>query len=251
MFNQTLRRVNYIIFSFLFFLSTTRNAAGVKPPPPPVPPGPEGLVVGMAMDLISAALLRDIKNVDKEQSNVYITSEAQSDLLKAKKVAVVFIAPEMRRTSLSIFGDGNLCVLEDSLAGLLLQMNYDVIPPEAFYASATTTLSNETQEIMQNRLEIAKKLGADLLIGGSAVFSTVHNMNLGVFGGRSESRMKSVIENATVRIINCQDNKLVLVGTVVYKKGKSAPNVASDLATIIQKVREGITSVDTKRSKQK
>jgi len=66
-----------------------------------------------------------------------------------------------------------------------------------------------------------------------------HDMKMGLFLGSAKSHMKSVVDTASLRITTCQDGRVIMTATITYRKGKSAPDAARDLAAIIDRARHG------------
>jgi hypothetical protein len=96
-------------------------------------------------------------------------------------------------------------------------------------------------EDSSSRLQALNGLGTQLLVSGAVVSGMDHDMKMGVFLGRAESHMKSVVDTASLRITRCEDGQVIMTATVTYKKGKSAPDVARDLAGIIERARHGMS----------
>ena len=188
---------------------------------------------GMGVELARDVLLKGIEGVDEGQSSVSIHPSASAELSKAKKIAVLLEKPGEFKMPSDIIMGGTKDVLEDSLAGQLMQMGYDVIGSDAL-ASATTQDS-------ASRLKVLKEQGVGLLVSGSVASGMAHEMKMGVFFGRSETQMRSVINQASVRITTCEEGRLIMTATVTYKKGKSTTDVAKDLVVIIDRVRHGIS----------
>ena len=66
-------------------------------------------------------------------------------------------------------------------------------------------------------------------------------MKMGVFLGSAKSHMKSVVDTASLRITKCEDGQVIMTATVKYKKGKSAPDAARDLAVIVERARHSMS----------
>ena len=127
---------------------------------------------------------------------------------------------------------GDRDIVEDSLTGLLMQMGYEVISSEV--------LASATKEDSSNRLQALRELGTELLISGAVVSGMDHDMKMGLFLGSAKSHMKSVVDTASLRITTCQDGRVIMTATITYRKGKSAPDAARDLAAIIDRARHGM-----------
>jgi len=188
---------------------------------------------GMGVELARDVLLKGIKGVDKGQSSVSLHPSASAELSKAKKIAVLLQEPGEFKMPSGTFMGGSQDILEDSLAGQLMQIGYDVIGSDA--------LASTTTEDSASRLQVLKEQGVELLVSGSVASGMAHEMKMGVFLGRSEMQMRSVINQASVRITTCEESRLIMTATVTYKKGKSAPDVAKDLAVIIDRARHSIS----------
>lgn len=191
---------------------------------------------GMAIEWARDTLLSAIEGVDKNQTFMNTIPETSFELSRAKKVAVLFVTPGSSKIPMP-WGGGE-SVLQDSLSGFIMQMGYDVVPSDAFDTTTTAmATSNEIKQDSTSIIETAKKLGVELIVSGSLVSSMDHDMNIGIFSGRSKSHIKSIINAASIRITSCKENRIILSGTVTYKKGKPAADVAKDLSIILQRAR--------------
>ncbi|MBW2036827.1 MAG: hypothetical protein JRI41_05030 [Deltaproteobacteria bacterium] len=188
---------------------------------------------GMAVETAREVLLKGIEGVDRGRSNVSMHPSLSGELSKAEKVAVLLSRPGELKMPSGGFMGGDRDIVEDSLIGLLMQMGYEVISSEA--------LASVTNEASSNRLQALRELGTDLLISGAVVSGMDHKMKMGVFLGRTESQMKSVVNTASLRITTCQDGRVIMTATITYRKGKSAPDAARDLAAIIDRARHNIS----------
>jgi hypothetical protein len=187
---------------------------------------------GMATELARDLLLKGIEGVDKGKSSASMHPSLSGELSKAKKVAVLLGRPGEIKMPSGSFMQGDRDIVEDSLTGLLMQMGYEVI--------SSDVLASVTNEDSSNRLQALKELGTELLISGAVVSGMDHKMKMGIFLGRTESHMKSVVNTASLRITTCQDGRVIMTATITYRKGKSAPDAARDLAAIIQRARQGV-----------
>jgi len=187
---------------------------------------------GMAVEAARDLLLKGIEGVDKGKSNASMHPSLTSELSKAKKVAVLLGKPGEAKMPSGGFMQGDRDIVEDSLTGLLMQMGYEVI--------GSDILASATKEDSSNRLQALRELGTELLISGAVVSGMDHNMKMGIFLGRAKSHMKSVVDTASLRITTCQDGRVIMTATITYRKGKSAPDAARDLAAIIDRARHGM-----------
>lgn len=187
---------------------------------------------GMATELARDLLLKGIEGVDKGKSNASMHPSLSGELSKAEKVAVLLGKPGEAKMPSGGFMQGNRDIVEDSLTGLLMQMGYEVISSEV--------LASATKEDSSNRLQVLRELGTELLISGAVVSGMDHKMKMGLFLGRTESHMKSVVNTASLRITTCQEGRVIMTATITYRKGKSAPDAARDLAAIIDRARHGM-----------
>lgn len=216
---------------------------------------------GMGMEAIRELLLRGIEGVDKGQSMASMQPTAPAELSKAKKVAVQISGQGMTAVMQAAQG-GEGAVLDDALSGYLMQMGYEVASKEATGSGdpmedmmrkamkSTQTMQpsapGQTPQVPQppeeDKTQPAKlkEKGIDLLISGSVASSMSHDMKMGVFLGKTESQMRWIINSASLRVTTCADEKLIMIAVVSYKKGKTAQQVAADLANIINRARTGI-----------
>lgn len=187
---------------------------------------------GMAVEAARDLLLKGIEGVDKGKSSASMHPSLSGELSKAEKVAVLLGKPGEAKMPSGGFMQGDRDVMEDSLTGLLMQMGYEVI--------SSDVLASVTKEDSSNRLQALRELGTELLISGAVVSGMDHKMKMGLFLGRTESHMKSVVNTASLRITTCQDGRVIMTATITYRKGKSAPDAARDLAAIIDRARHGM-----------
>jgi hypothetical protein len=187
---------------------------------------------GMAVEAARDLLLKNLEGVDKGRSSASTHPSLSTELSEAKKVAVLFEKPGEAKMPSGGFMQGDRDIVEDSLTGLMMQMGYEVIGSEV--------LASTMQEDSSDRLHALKDLGAELLISGAVVSGMDHDMKMGMFLGRAESHMKSVVDTASLRITTCEDGRVIMTATITYKKGKPAPDAARDLAVTIERARHGI-----------
>lgn len=67
-----------------------------------------------------------------------------------------------------------------------------------------------------------------------------HDMKMALFLGRAKSHIKSVVDTASLWTTTCEDGHVIMTATITYRKGKSEPDVARDLAAIIDRARHGM-----------
>ena len=188
---------------------------------------------GMATELARDLLLKGLQGVDKGRSSASMHPSASAELSKAKKVAVLFGKPGEAKMPSGSFMQGDQDIVEDSLTGMLMQMGYEVVSSEV--------LAGATEEGSSDRLHALKDLGTELLISGAVVSGMDHNMKMGMFLGRAESHMKSVVDTASLRITTCEDARVIMTATITYRKGKPAPDAARDLSAIIDRACHGMS----------
>ncbi len=188
---------------------------------------------GMVTELARDVLLKGIEGVDKGRSSATMHPSLSGELSEAKKVAVLLGRPGELKMPSGSFMEGDRDIVEDSLTGQLMQMGYEVI--------STEVLAGATKEDSLSRLQALRELGTELLISGAVVSGMDHDMKMGLFLGSAKSHMKSVVDTASLRITTCQDARVIMTATITYRKGKSAPDAARDLAAIINRARHGIS----------
>jgi hypothetical protein len=188
---------------------------------------------GMAVEAARDLLLKGLEGVDKGRSSASMHPSLSTELSEAKKVAVLLEKPGEAKMPSGGFMQGDRDIVEDSLTGLMMQMGYEVIGSEV--------LTIAMKEDSSSRLQALNGLGAELLISGAVVSGMDHDMKMGMFLGRAESHMKSVVDTASLRITTCEDGRVIMTATITYKKGKPAPDAARDLAVIIERARHGMS----------
>jgi len=188
---------------------------------------------GMAVEDASNLLLKGLEGEDKGRTSISMHSSLSDELSKAKKVAVLFEKPGEVKMPSGGFMQGDRDIVEDSLTGLVMQMGYEVI--------SSDVIASAMQEESSNRLHALKDLGTELLISGAVVSGMDHDMKMGMFLGRAESHMKSVVDTASLRITTCEDARVIMTATITYRKGKPAPDAARDLSAIIDRACHGMS----------
>jgi hypothetical protein len=208
---------------------------------------------GMGMEAIRELLLKGIEGVDKAQSVASMEPCAPSELSQCRKVAVQISNQAMEDLmGATPFGGGAAGVLDDALSGYLMQMGYEVASKDvagspdvvqemvrAAAGSATTMQAGAATEDQDDHSRMAelREKGVNLLIGGSVSSSLKTKMKTRLFLGSDEMEMQTLISCASIRVTSVSDEKLILIATVTYKKGKTPQQVAQDLASIICKAR--------------
>ena len=219
---------------------------------------------GMGMEAARELLFRGIEGIDKGQSIASMQPAAPSELAKAKRIAVQISSQGMAGAVMrdSPFGSGSVAVLDDALSVYLMQMGYEVASKDtegsgdpmqdmmrtAMQPGAITqpgaeksTQPSITTQQDANRMAKLRDKGVNLLISGAVSSSIKHNMKMGMFLGRTEMEMQTVISSASIRITSVSDEKLILTAMVTYKKGKTPQQVAADLSNIISRARNSVT----------
>lgn len=204
-----------------------------------------GCAAPMAMMVVSYAIpfllpleekvLSGISNLEKKSSKIAIPEDAQAfDFSTIKKIALVFTGaqgaetPENENVTQAL-----LKIYEDSLEAHLIFSNIKVASLTELNKSISN-LKREKQNQNLDKLEIIKNAKCDALFSGTVIFGSYQGAYYA--GG---SNLSQLVKSQTLKLLLPENEQIILMISLSYKKGKNITEAAADIDTIFKKLLSG------------
>jgi len=156
-----------------------------------------------------------------------------SDLKMIKRMAVVLgSSSTTTQQQINVWGSSDLTeVMSDNLVLELMNMGYELVER----SSLEKVLSEQKLQMSglsdpETAAKVGKILNVDAIVLGSVTTSQEMKISGGFMGIGAGTTAKSVVSNATMKIVDIKKGNIAMIVTLSYKKGQPPTEAAKTMA---------------------
>lgn len=149
----------------------------------------------------------------------------KEDFGKIKRIAILFDKPQTH----AAYGDLTN-VVADSITIELMKLGFDVVERQQLSAVVKAQQLQQTGLLGENLIKMGEVLGVNAVVTGSVTSS--QSFKTGFMG--MGSKMTHLVQNASLKIISCENARTLMVVTLNYKKGQKPHDAAKSIAAVLK-----------------
>lgn len=177
-----------------------------------------------------AGIIAGLENVDVKTS--IAKGVNPDDLIGIKRIAVVLGSTSTTQQQTNVWGFSDLTeVMSDNLALELMNLGYEVVERsslEKVVSEQKLQMSGLTDP--STATKVGKILNVDAIVLGSITSSQQMETGGGFYGISAGTTVKSVISNATMKLVDIKTGRIIMIVTLSYKKGQPPTEASKTMA---------------------
>jgi len=149
----------------------------------------------------------------------------KEDFEKIKRIAILFDKPQTH----AAYGDLTN-VVADSIIIELMKLGFDVVERHRLSTIAKEQQLQQTGLLRENLIKVGEVLGVNPVVTGSVTSSQSCKTEFMGMG----SKMANLVQNASLKIISCENARTLMVVTLNYKKGQKPNDAAKSMTAVLK-----------------
>lgn len=149
----------------------------------------------------------------------------KEDFEKIKRIAILFDKPQTHAAYRDLTN-----VVADSIIIELMKLGFDVVERHRLSTIAKEQQLQQTGLLRENLIKVGEVLGVNPVVTGSVTSSQSCKTEFMGMG----SKMANLVQNASLKIISCENARTLMVVTLNYKKGQKPNDAAKSMTAVLK-----------------